>query len=234
MKCHLANGAGHPESADLTGLSSAYIRQQMEAFANGLRAGLRGASMIPIARDATGQEVAESARYFSALPPVPPGWRQVIEADVVPHTTLGIGGMRYAQEGQGSEPLGQRIIEVPQYPERTESRDSRAGFMAYVPRGSVARGKVLVSTGAGKTAACASCHGADLQGNDPALRTLGEVPPIIGRSPLYTFRQLNDFKAGTRSGPLAAPMLGVVARLDVDDMIAIAAYLAAPVSALHP
>jgi cytochrome c553 len=122
-------------------------------------------------------------------------------------------------EGGGSEPIGDRILEVPEYPARTELRDPASGFIAYVPQGSVARGEVLVTTGGGKTAQCALCHGANLEGQ-------GTAPALAGRSPSYTARQLWDFKSGARRGANAQMMLGVVGQLTVDDILAIAAYTA--------
>jgi cytochrome c553 len=59
----------------------------------------------------------------------------------------------------------------------------------------------------------------------PDLKGLGDIPPIIGRSPIYIYRQLNDIKIGARSGALVPLMKGVVEKLTDDDMIAIAAYL---------
>jgi cytochrome c553 len=92
--------------------------------------------------------------------------------------------------------------------------------VAHVPTGSVTKGEALVSTGnSGKTIPCAICHGSTLQG-------LGEVPSIVGRSPMYMFRQLNDMQNGNRTGSLVALMQAVVAKLSYDDMVAITAYLA--------
>jgi CRP-like cAMP-binding protein len=62
--------------------------------------------------------------------------------------------------------------------------------------------------------------------NIRAQADLGDVPPIIGRSPMYVYRQLHDIKIGTRNGAMASLMKGVVEKLTDDDMIAIAAYLA--------
>ena len=91
-------------------------------------------------------------------------------------------------EGGETEPIGKRIIEMPEDTERTEMlRDPRSGFIAYVPAGSIKKGEALVTTGGGKTTACAVCHGADLKG-------LGPVPGIAGRSPSYTVRQLYDMQ----------------------------------------
>jgi cytochrome c553 len=58
------------------------------------------------------------------------------------------------------------------------------------------------------------------------LKGLGDVPPILGRSPMYIYRQLNDIKIGSRNGSMVPLMKGVVEKLDDGDMIAIAAYLA--------
>ena len=118
------------------------------------------------------------------------------------------------------EPIGQRIIEVAEDLPRTSVRDSRSGFIAYVPVGSVRKGEVLVTTGGhGKTAVCATCHGEDLKG-------LGDIPPLAGRSPSYTVRQLYDFQSGARAGSLSAQMKESAARLTIDDMVSIAAYTA--------
>jgi cytochrome c553 len=216
-KCHVTTGGGHPESSDLAGLPEAYIVRQMADFRDGRRKGARAGSMCPIAKAVTDDEVREAARYYAALPR--PSWNKVVETDTVPKTELRTGGMRFAVAGGDNEPIGSRIIELPQVPERAHLRDSRFGFVANVPVGSVARGEALVKGGDGRTVPCASCHGADLKG-------LGEVPHLTGRSPMYVFRQLNDIKIGARAGSNAELMQPVVAKLNQDDMLAIAAYLA--------
>jgi cytochrome c553 len=63
---------------------------------------------------------------------------------------------------------------------------------------------------------CTLCHGQDLQGID-------DVPGIADRPASYTMRQLYDIQAGTRESAIMAP---IVANLDIEDMIAITAYLA--------
>jgi cytochrome c553 len=130
--------------------------------------------------------------------------------------------MRFAEPGGEMEPIGNRIITVPVDQTRARLRDPRpgAGFIAYVPVGSVARGKALVETGgAGKTIACSICHG-------DALKGLGDVPRLAGLHPIYIARQLYLFKDGTRNGVDAQLMKKPVARLTDDDILAIAAYLA--------
>jgi hypothetical protein len=47
------------------------------------------------------------------------------------------------------EPIGQRIVEVPEDAEQFVSRDTRARFVAYVPVGSIKRGQELATTGGG-------------------------------------------------------------------------------------
>jgi cytochrome c553 len=118
------------------------------------------------------------------------------------------------------EPIGQRIIEMPENLERTELRDSASGFVAYVPVGSIRKGEALITTGgAGKTIPCAICHGADLRG-------LGPIPALAGRSPSYIVRQLYDIQHGVRDGSWTELMKPVVARLSEEDMVSIAAYTA--------
>jgi cytochrome c553 len=127
--------------------------------------------------------------------------------------------MRLPAKDGGTEPLGDRIIEVPQNEEDVVYRDPRSGFVAYVPKGSIAKGEALVMTGGGKTMPCATCHGRNLQGS-------GEVPGIAGRHPNYIVRQLWDIQNGERGGDSAMLMQPVVEKLTNDDMLALAAYIA--------
>src|SRR5438128_12695918 len=120
----------------------------------------------------------------------------------------------------GKEPIGLRVIETPEKTEDTEMlRNSHSGFIAYVPPGSIKKGEALVTNGAGKTTACGSCHGQNLQG-------LGPVPGIAGRSPSYLVRQLYDMQVGQRKGEWTELMKAVVAKLTPEDMISIATYTA--------
>jgi len=123
-----------------------------------------------------------------------------------------------AQAG-ATEPIGQRIIEMPEDLERTELRDSASGFVAYVPVGSIAKGEALIAGGNGKTVACAICHGQDLRG-------LGPIPGLAGRSPSYIVRQLYDLQHGVRKGPWTDLMKPVVSQLTDEDIVSIAAYTA--------
>jgi cytochrome c553 len=218
--CHLTSGGGHPESAGVSGLPVGYFIRQMNEFKSGSRKGMRGAVMNAIAKDLTEDDIKQAAEYFGSIKY--PVWYKVVEGDTVPKSYLGNGAMRFPVlgDGAGSEPIGSRIIELPQDDEGAESRDPRVGFVAHVPAGSIAKGEHIVMTGDnGKSLPCAICHGPDLKG-------LGDVPPIVGRSPMYIYRQLNDIKIGTRTGSLVPLMKGVVAKLEDEDMIALAAYLA--------
>jgi cytochrome c553 len=223
--CHYPNGKGRPENAGVTGLPVAYFVQTMADFKTGLRksADTRKANtnvMITIAKAMTDEEVKAAADYFAAMPWTP--WIKVIEASTVPKTRIA-GGMFLKLEGSDTEPIGDRIIEMPEDTERTEVlRDPRSGFIAYVPVGSLKKGEALVTSGSGKTTACGVCHGADLKG-------LGPVPGIAGRSPSYMVRQLYDMQHATRVGVWTELMKSVVKNLGNDDMLAIAAYSASRV-----
>jgi len=220
--CHLPNGLGRPENSSLAGLPAAYIVQQVADFKSGARKSseprdLPATLMIGVAQGATDANVRTAAEYFSALKPRP--WIRVIESDTVP-TTRVAGWMLVASQPGATEPIGQRIIEMPENLERTELRDSASGFVAYVPVGSIERGQALVATGgAGKTTPCGICHGADLKG-------LGPVPALAGRSPSYIVRQLYDIQHGVRNGQWAELMKPVAAQLSEEDMVSIAAYTA--------
>jgi cytochrome c553 len=218
-QCHMPHGAGHPESAPLFGLNADYIVEQLEAYKSGARKSLipaRSASMVEIASDMTPEEMRIAAEYFESLPPV--NWITVIESDMVPETYVGAGNMRHAEHGGGMEPIGSRIIEIPENSELAELRDSHSPFQAYVPPGSIAAGEELVTSGGGRTIQCSLCHGPDLKG-------LGQVPPLAGRSPIYLARQMFDIKHGARGGANVALMQGVVANLEHDDVLNIVAYL---------
>jgi cytochrome c553 len=220
--CHYPNGKGRPENAGVSGLPVAYFIQTMADFKNGDRksADTRKANtnlMVTYAKAMTDEEVKAAAEYFGAMKWTP--WIKVVEAATVPKTRIA-GGMFVKLDGSETEPIGDRIIEVPDDSERTETlRDPRSGFTAYVPVGSLKKGEALVTTGGGKTTRCSVCHGADLKG-------LGPVPGIAGRSPSYTVRQLFDTQRGTRKGVWSDLMKPVVANLTNDDLLAIAAYTA--------
>ncbi|MBM3779167.1 MAG: c-type cytochrome [Acidimicrobiia bacterium] len=219
--CHYPNGKGRPENAGISGLPPAYFAQQIEDFRNGSRmsADTRKGNtklMVAIAQGMTAEEVRAAAEYFASMPWSP--WIRVVEAADVPRTRIA-GGMFIPLDGPEREPIGDRIIEVPEAPARTDLRDPRASFVAYVPPGSIARGEALAGGGNGTTVACGVCHGADLKG-------MGPVPGIAGRSPSYLVRQMYDMQAGTRKGLWTDLMKPVVQRLTNDDMLAIAAYAA--------
>ena len=96
----------------------------------------------------------------------------MVETKTVPKTV--VSGWMLTDAEKGKEPIGSRIIEMPENLERTELRDSKSSFIAYVPVGSIKKGEALVKTGgAGKTIACGVCHGEDLKG-------LGIVLPPAG------------------------------------------------------
>ena len=147
-----------------------------------------------------------------------------------PKFTATVNGLFLKEDGTATEPLGTRIVELPEDTYQTNIlRNPRSGFVAYVPPGSVARGALLAKTGGavtlrgrttmGPTMECLTCHGQKLEGT-----LLG--PPIAGRSPSYIARQLYDMKMGARRGDVTvATMRASVERLSADDILALAAYV---------
>jgi cytochrome c553 len=221
--CHLPNGAGDVESASLAGLPADYIVRQFAEFRSGERhitvGDARAQQLLSTLKSSySDAQVRAAALYFSAL--APRVWIHVREAKRVPVSIVDPNSlMRTALADQGTELLGSRIVELPESESGLRGRDAHSGFVAYVPVGSRARGKILVTRANEWGVACAACHGKTLNG-------LGGVPPLAGRPPTYLVRQLWNYRSGERRGGMAAPMQAIAARLRVDEMLAIAAYLA--------
>jgi len=211
--CHGADGLGTWDSANLTGLSRSYLLRQLREMRSGVRQsalpqhpGLaQKAQALQLLSEA---QLAAAAAYYVTLPAR--AAQKVVESETVPHTALQ-AGVRVAAPGDAQEPLGQRIVEL---------QDGQGQRLAYVPPGSVARGRGLVFSGAeGRSARCEACHGVGLKGTAIA-------PVLAGRAPLYLVRQLFDLQSGSRHGSFANQMEQPVQNLSVDDMLSLAAYAA--------
>jgi len=213
--CHLMSGQSHAEAADIAGMPADYIIRQMTYFKDGTRKDEE--RMGPIAKITSDEDVRAAAAYFSQLKPKV--FVKVIETATPPKTFIATAGRhRVLHPDGGTEPIGQRILEIPEDPMRTELRDPHSGFIAYVPPGSVKRGETLVKTGVAGTAQCAVCHGEGLKGK-------GQVPRLAGLQPLTIARELFDMRYGSRGGKDVEPMKPVVAKMSDDDIIAISSYL---------
>lgn len=215
--CHLPTGLGHPENSRLPGGTAAYLTRQLADFKSGARKGEAAGAMITIAKGLTEDETKSAIDYFSSLKPSP--WTRVVETDTVPRSYFK-GTARIAYPDGSKEPIGNRIVELPENPEHAEMRDPHSGFVSYVPIGALAKGEALVTTGDnGKTIPCAICHG-------PTLKGIGDVPGIAGRGPGTIARQLYYIQTGDRGAPSVALMKAVVQNLSADDILNISAYVA--------
>jgi cytochrome c553 len=218
--CHRADGPGGPENASLAGLPKDYIVQQMADFNSGARKSAIAnrapvTTMQGIAQAVNEQEIEAAATYFANLKP-----RKnitVIETNSVPQT-FERGWHLAVTNNKVMEPIGSRIIEIPETLDDFISRDSHENFITYVPKGSVQKGH-KISQSSNKKIACAQCHGNNLRGHD-------NIPALAGRSPSYIVRQLYDFKLGFRTGSAGKPMQLVAQQLTADDINALAAYAA--------
>jgi cytochrome c553 len=216
--CHYPNGKGRAENAGVAGLPKDYFVQQMLDFRHGDRKSAEPRKgntevMIKIAKGMTMEEINAAADYFGSMKWTP--WIKVMESKTAPKFRVQ-NGLFLKLEGGETEPLGQRIIEVPVNAEATEIlRDPRSGFIAYAPMGSLKKGETLA-----KAKQCSVCHGADLRG-------IGPVPGIAGRSPSYLMRQMYDMQQGARKGLWSGLMKPVVANLGEEDLMVLAAYAAA-------
>jgi cytochrome c553 len=220
--CHMPNGKGRPENAPVVGQPVAYFVQQLHDFKNGLRTSadprkMNTQQMIEGAQDMTEDEIQESAKYFGSMKWT--HWITVKEAATVPKTRI-TGNVFFPLSGGEMEPIGNRIIEMPEDGDRFELRDPHSSFIAYVPPGSIDKGSLIASSGGGKSFACRTCHGHDLMGLVP-------VPGIDGRSTSYLIRRLWDFPTGTRHVAWSQLMQQAVKDLSQEDLLNLAAYLAA-------
>ena len=221
--CHYPNGLGLMQNAPLAGLPVDYFMRQLADFASGKRrsADVNKANafeMAAMARNLTPEEARASAEYFASIPFKP--WNRVVESETVPKFTATINGLFLRAEGSETEPLGRRLVEMPEDTYQSNMlRNPRSGMVVYAPIGSLKAGETLVKTGGeGHTQACGACHGADLKGTPVA-------PPIAGRQPGYLARQMYDMQKGARNGDMAKLMKPSVEKLTEDDLIAISAYV---------
>src|SRR5208282_2716626 len=158
-----------------------------------------------------------AANWFASLKPKV--WFRVVETTRVPQSRVTADHLRVNLPGTGTELLGERIIEMAEDADRAIDRDPRSGFVSYVPPGSIAKGKMLAKGGVeGRSIACTTCHGPNLEG-------VGEVPRIAGLSAVYVGRQLAGFRGNMRTGPVAEPMRAAATNLTDADILALSAYL---------
>lgn len=218
--CHLASGAGHPQSAQLAGHSDDYLLRQLEAFKNGDRKSYLGDFIDNLHAIESDQDAQEAAEWFASLKPQ--RHHQVIETDTVPVTTFyGNAFMRVIDEETAeSEPINGRIIEVPESYRSVKNRSPLGRFLTYVPPGSIERGRQIAEEGGSGLAPCATCHGADLRGT-----ALG--PALAGSFPTYVIRQIYDFRNGKRRGIAnQTGYMGTSSKmLSEQDIVDVAAYI---------
>jgi len=222
--CHFPNGSGKPENAPVSGTSVQYFMNQMADFKNGLRhttdKNKANAWEMPLMAAAmTPEEWKQAAEYFAAIKYIPKN--KVVETAMIPKFAPNANNLFLPAAGSEKVALGNnRLIEMPDDPEDAQIlRNPRSPFTAYVPPGTLKKGEMLATTGGnGKTIRCDICHGPGLRGLDP-------VPAIAGRQASYLARQMYDMQVGTRRGTWAPLMKDVVAKLNEDDMMALAAYV---------
>jgi len=215
--CHYPNGKGRPQNAGIAGLNADYLARQLRDMKTGARKSAEprkhnAQQMVDFAKAMTEAEINQAAAYYAALPHTVA--IRVAETQSV-SKMRSQEGMWLPHESGAKEPIGMRVVETPANVDREQLRDPHAGFIAYVPKGAIGKGRRLATD-----LACASCHGEGLHGMD------NTAPALAGRSPSYLARQLYDFQQGARHGEMAAPMQPVVAKLSAADIVNLTAFLA--------
>jgi cytochrome c553 len=221
-ECHALNGGGYPASADLAGLPAAYIVEQVKAFRSGDRRSAQPgqpntAEMIKAALSVTPKELDEAATYFASLPRT--AWLRVIETETAPRTIPDKYGWLNRAPGGGTEPVGDRIVELSDDIQRAFLNDDHVTLTDYVPPGAVARGGVIAATGGGAGIPCTTCHGPELRGTEIA-------PPLAARPSGYIARTLWDIRVNARRGESVAEMQRSAKTLSPAEIRDVAAYLA--------
>lgn len=220
-ECHSHAGEGLVNIPDLAGLRAEYIIEQLHAFRSGDRGSARPDRvefqvMAQVARAVSAPEIRAAADYFAKTPRR--ARIKVAEADIAPRTAVERFGWLY-RSGPGAQPLNAGIVEVPQSLAGVYLYDPNVPQLAYVPKGALARGAVLVRTGGPGGQPCSQCHGATLRGTAIA-------PPLAGRDPSYLARALWDIRSGARHGGKVALMRQPANGLDPKQITDVAAYLA--------
>ena len=118
-QCHLATGMGHPESAIVTGFSVPYFMRQIDDMKSGDRK--TGGIMDTISKAMSEEDARQAAEFFADLKPFP--YVKVVETETVEKSYVERGGMRLRAPSSGTEPLGKRIIVLPEDEERIMRRD---------------------------------------------------------------------------------------------------------------
>jgi cytochrome c553 len=173
--------------------------------------------MIKVARSVTQRELEDAAAYFAGLPRTT--WLRVVETRTAPRTIPDKYGWLNRAPGGGTEPVGDRIIELSDDMKRSFLNDDHVTLIDYAPPGAAARGGAIAATGVKDGSPCRTCHG-------PELRGTALAPPLAGRPAGYIARTLWDIRVGARTGPSVVPMLGTAKALTPTEIRDVAAYLA--------
>ena len=209
--CHMVNGVGHPQNISIAGLNADYVIAQFAAFRSGQRKAAQpgyipNSSMTRVAGQVSETEVAELANYYSKL-----RYRSLIrvrEAAMVPKVQA--VGLVWQRVPGPPEAIAGRIVELMDDPEDSIRHNPRGRSTAYVPPGSISRGRRIAAE-----LGCMACH----------MQMLGGWGP--GRSPSYIVRQLLAFRNRARTDPDAETMQPIADQLSLDDMVAVAAWMGA-------
>ena len=153
--------------ANIAGLPSNYIVRQFLAFKNGDREGGRAIAMIVNSKLLSDEEMKSAADYFASLKPRP-GYTKVVETDMVAIATFVLRGRaacEFATPDGAKEPIGNRIIVLPQIRISPSCAIRTQLAIERDPPGSIAKGARSIKGGEGKTITCTICHIPEAQGH---------------------------------------------------------------------
>ena len=132
--CHLPTGNGRPENANIAGLTAAYIVSQVTDMASGQRTSslpkhFPQELMLKLAGPAANElGLVDAAAYFAAMKPM--AVYEVVETETIPKVDIYRWVYRKL-ESDSTEPIGNRLVELPDDIERFENRDGRITAQSY-------------------------------------------------------------------------------------------------------
>ena len=174
---------------------------------------------MQIAAAVSPQELKIAADYFAR--PDYRKWIRVVETDMVPKFEISSHNMLVKAPGGGHGTAGRRASwKCRKIWIAPNCAIPASGFVAYVPKGAIARGKKLVDSRQHGAFPCAVLPWRAPEGR----RQCAGAGGAFAQSGIV--RQLYDFKHGTRGGPAADPMKPEVAHMTDEQRLDIAAYLA--------
>ena len=178
-----------------------YIIRQMTYFKSGARS--EETRMGPIARASSDEDVREAAAYFAAITPAP--FVKVIEAATPPKTYVSADARhRRIHPDGGTEPIGRRIVQIPEDPMRTAIRMPYARSRSSLRTAIAARNSTAARSARRASSSCSV--GIPNAAITASPMNFSTVPPWWARTASWRIRA--DARSTRRASPVRPQPMG--------------------------